>query len=131
MIPNDPPKTSPSDEAAHRETLTDLGERLRATQQAAEQLAREAADAVGTGPRRPPPNGWANAAQDGRNADDLRALLGLIETARSAIPPELIAQLAELLRELLVLLRTVIDFYIERLEHRSTAPVPVEDIPID
>jgi hypothetical protein len=129
MTPNDPPRTSPSDEA-QREALADLGARIRATHEAAEQLAREAADAIGGAPRRPPPNGWAGAEDTSRNAEDLRALLGLIESARNAIPPELVAQLAELVRELLVLLRTVIDWYIERLEKRGQAPVEVEDIPI-
>jgi hypothetical protein len=130
MTPNDPPRTSPSEEAAQRAALADLSARIRATHEAAEQLAREAADTIGSTPRRPPANGWASAEDTSRNAEDLRALLGLLETARSAIPPELVAQLLELVRELLVLLRTVIDWYIERLETRTKAPVEVEDIPI-
>jgi hypothetical protein len=38
--------------------------------------------------------------------------------------------LAEALRELLLALRALIDWYLERAERRRAAPVEVQDIPI-
>jgi hypothetical protein len=49
---------------------------------------------------------------------------------RALIPRELADQLTELVRELLLLARALIDWYLERLELRRKRPVEVEDIPI-
>jgi hypothetical protein len=46
------------------------------------------------------------------------------------VPPELARQLADALRELLVALRAVIDYSIERLERSPREELQVEDIPI-
>ena len=46
------------------------------------------------------------------------------------LPAELRDALAELLRELLLLLRALIDWYLERAEQRRHATSEVEDIPI-
>jgi hypothetical protein len=46
------------------------------------------------------------------------------------VPPELQEQFAALQREVLMTLRALIDWYLERLDARSR-PVQVEDIPID
>ena len=97
---------------------------VREAQQRAEEAAREAAGSV-------PPNGWSSGAAPPPNAfPDLSALLGLVEGLRGQLPPELARQLADALRELLVAIRAVIDYTIERL---ADPPVPereVEDIPI-
>ena len=52
---------------------------------------------------------------------------------RDAVPAELSRQLAEALRELLLALRALIDWYLERLGDRrpARARVEVEDIPLD
>ena len=54
---------------------------------------------------------------------------------RGAIPAELSAQLAEALRELLLAIRALIDWYLDRLEREPRSPVDgsdrVQDIPID
>jgi hypothetical protein len=47
------------------------------------------------------------------------------------VPPELAQQLADAVRELLMALRALIDWYLERLDRPSPEPVEVEDIPID
>jgi hypothetical protein len=39
-------------------------------------------------------------------------------------------RLVEALRELLLALRALIDWYLERIEHRRAAPAEVQDIPI-
>jgi hypothetical protein len=130
--------------------LDTLRHRIRSTQDAVERLAdeaahaaREAAAAGGehpageSGPReagggRPPRNGYAvpgGAAAD-RSTRELQALVALLEVVRGLIPRELADQLTELVRELLLLARALIDWYLDRLELRRKTPVEVEDIPI-
>ena len=64
---------------------------------------------------------------------DLRALMALIDAVREAVPAELSRQLAAALRELLLALRALLDWYIERLGEPAPgrAGVEVEDIPLD
>lgn len=61
---------------------------------------------------------------------DPSALLVALEGLRSAVPRELSDQLTALLRELLLTLRALIDWYLERLDG-GPAEREVEDIPID
>jgi hypothetical protein len=105
----------------------------------AERLVREAtrrAEAMageGAEPS-PPPRGWDVPGEERPAASpfgDLAALTGLLELARGAVPPELARQLAQALRELLIALRAILDYSIERLEPAQRAPVQVEDIPVE
>jgi hypothetical protein len=79
--------------------------------------------------RRPPPRGYASTDEQVRSAE-VQALAALIELAQTLVPPELRRQLADLVRELLLLVRAVIDWYLERLELRRRPDPQVEDIPI-
>ena len=101
---------------------------VRAATERAEAIAREGAARV-------PPAGWAAADPANETAGapfpDLAALTGLLELARDAIPPELARQLADALRQLLIALRAVIDYSIERLEAPEGPGVEVEDIPVE
>jgi hypothetical protein len=120
--------------------LESLSERVRHAQEAAERLVREASDAaqqaamgsdpLGTG--RPPPRGYAVPGQEGGRSStaDLQALVALLDLARTIVPPELREQIAELVRELLLLVRAIVDWYLDRLDERRKTPVEVEDIPI-
>jgi hypothetical protein len=103
----------------------EAAERLvREAQAKAEEAARAAADEV-------PENGWSSGhAQPGSTFPDLAALLALLDSARGAIPPELARQLADALRDLLVAIRAVLDYSIERLERQPRSEPEVEDIPI-
>jgi hypothetical protein len=150
---NESPRSTPADDP-----LDALSDRVRAAQEAAERLVREATDAAeraaagdnpghgafgaggsagsgaeGAGPsRRPPPRGYAtpgDADEQVRSAE-VQALAALIDLGRTLVPPELRRQLADLVRELLLLVRAVIDWYLERLELRRRPPAEVEDIPI-
>ena len=61
---------------------------------------------------------------------DLSSLIALLEALRRAIPAELQDQFMTLQRELLLTIRSLIDWYLERLDKPELAP-QVEDIPID
>jgi hypothetical protein len=61
---------------------------------------------------------------------DFRPLFMLLETVRRGLPRELEEQFQTLLREILLTLRSLIDWYIDRLDHPAREP-QVEDIPID
>jgi hypothetical protein len=66
----------------------------------------------------------------GPSLPDLSALLLALESLRSAVPRELSDQLAALLRELMLTVRALIDWYLERLDGEPADP-GVEDIPIE
>jgi hypothetical protein len=97
---------------------------VRAAQQAAEQAAA-AAEA-------PPPRGWQAPGQGGPPPfPDLTPLFALVDALRGTVPPDLLNQLTEALRDLLLALRASLDYSIARLERPAAEPVPVEDIPVE
>ena len=107
----------------------------RAAYEAAEKLVREAQgraeEAARAAEADVPPNGWsASGASPSDAFPDLGALLRLVEGLRGQLPPELARQLADALRELLVAIRAVIDYTIERLADPPAPEREVEDIPI-
>jgi len=112
--------------------LAALRDRIAATEDAARRLADEARAEAG----RPPAAGWDVPRAAGRTNDELDALVGLLAALRDTLPPELRAQLAELVRQVLVFVRAVLDWWIGRLEHgRADGPPPApaggfEDIPL-
>jgi hypothetical protein len=119
------------DEAS--DPLRRLQERLARASAAAERLMSEASSAGG-GQAKPPPAGWeaAPSAQGpARAVTELEALLAALRSVRDLIPPEVAERLLAAVRELLLAVRAVIDFYLERLEHRRRDPPEVQDIPID
>jgi hypothetical protein len=61
---------------------------------------------------------------------DLSALFVLLDSLRRAVPRDLEQQFTALIREMLLTLRSLIDWYLERLDRPSREP-KVEDIPID
>ena len=115
--------------------LSRLEQRLDRASEAAERLIAEAAAAA---VRRPPPAGWQqrNSESEQRNrseprpAGEIELLLEAIHALRDRIPPELQHRLGEALREVLLAVRALIDWYLERTERRRSAPVEVQDIPI-
>jgi hypothetical protein len=65
-----------------------------------------------------------------RSGLDPTALFVLLDGLRRVVPRELDDQLSNLIREFLLTLRALIDWYLERLDRPSREP-RVEDIPID
>ncbi len=61
---------------------------------------------------------------------DLSGLLMLLDTLRQAAPAELQDRTAALIREVLLTLRALIDWYLEHLDRPEHKP-EVEDIPIE
>ena len=142
------------------EALGRLEERLDRASEAAERLIAEAATRIvggqpgsdgGAGTteadRKPPPAGWQRprraesgtsserepAPADGESAratGEIDLLLHALGALRDRIPPELQHRLGEALREVLLALRALIDWYLERTERRRAEPAEVRDIPI-
>jgi len=80
---------------------------------------------------KPPPAGW-QIPEDAHSgtSPELEPLFTLVQAMRELIPAELQRRLVAGLRELLLALRALIDWYLERLERRREVSVEVEDIPI-
>lgn len=102
--------------------LHDLRDRIRATQEAAERLVGGV-----------PPQGWATPQEADETAQEVQALAALVQALRDLVPPELQEQLREVVRQLLLLVRALVDFWVARLEPGpdtdDDGPV-AEDIPI-
>jgi hypothetical protein len=73
------------------------------------------------GPPPPPPYG---------RSFDPASLFVLLDGVRRAAPRELQSQLTQLIREFLLTLRSLIDWYLERLD-RPSREREVENIPIE
>ena len=99
----------------------------------AERLVREATERAEQIAGDVPPRGYdaPHSGAGGPAFPDLSALGGLLELARSSLPPDLQRQLQQALRELLIALRAILDFSIARLDRPAAEPVEVEDIPVD
>ena len=124
---------APRHHMTEADPFAELRARIRSTADAAERLSFEAAAGA---------PGDAGAAHDdsrARAADDAtheaQALMALVALLRDLLPEDLRRQVADLLRQVLLLVRAVIDWYLRRLEpggpeDRAPGPV-VEDIPLD
>jgi hypothetical protein len=134
------------------DALGRLEERLDRASEAAERLLADAAARV---IGKPPPAGWQQASRSGgaRGGDgdadgagdvdgggggdagsllgaDADLLLGVLGALRNRVPPELQQRLAEAFREVLLALRALIDWYLERSERQRSEPSEIQDIPI-
>lgn len=146
MEPQEHPEADPGPERSWprgEDVLRDLEQRLDRASEAAERLLAEAsgraaragadasAHAAGTATDAPPAAGWQSPEEDARNSGrELELLLGIVASLRDLVPAELQQRLAEALRELLLAIRALIDWYLERVERRRAEPSEVQDIPI-
>jgi hypothetical protein len=98
--------------------LDSLRERIRATHEAAERLAGEAAARTSRGDQE-------------ETVREAQALVALLQTLRDMVPPELWQQIRDLIRQLLLLIRAIIDWWVDRIEAGPRGAAPeVEDIEI-
>ena len=78
------------------------------------------ADGAGSGPRAPTPASPTSSSSSSRSSRSLREL----------VPPELQQQVTDLIRQILLLVRALLDRVIEHLEPTRGTEPDVEDIPI-
>jgi hypothetical protein len=122
---------------SEQDALASVREHLDEAHAAADRLVREAqrqAEESAPGGREEiPPRGWEPRRSQPLSLPDLNALAALLDAVRSAVPPELSRQLVEALRDLLLALRALIDWYLQRLGEAGAreAEPTVEDIPLD
>jgi hypothetical protein len=146
-----------ADSPLDRDRLRQLTERLDVAARRAEQLLADTVVAAATqppdhpppehvspdhpppdsDPQRPPPSGWRQPPADNRShrerwldSDELELLMTVLAGVRDRIPPELRRRLADAVRELLMALRAVLDWYLERANRPARTSADVEDIPI-
>jgi hypothetical protein len=134
--------------AESEEALRRLEDRLARASEAAERLIAEAAasarrqsdtpeqrvsDAADEAVfEKPPPAGWQQRqeGQRGEARREIELIAQAVEAVRDLIPPEIQRRLAEALRELLLAVRALIDWYLERSERGRRERSEVQDIPI-
>jgi hypothetical protein len=127
--------------------VSELRGHIDAAHQAADKLVREAqarAERADAAHREQladvPPRGWdvPHESKPASTGGELQLVVNLLGSLRDALPAELSQQLAEAVRELLLAVRALIDWYLDRLERLpgragSSPSAPddrVEDIPI-
>ena len=113
-----------------REALRRIERRLSQASDAAERLIAEA------GRRRPPPAGWQAPSNEPRGDDRAPELFELIHAGArlldELVPPEVLERLTAALRELLLAVRALLDFYVERMGRSGAEDdARVQDIPIE
>jgi hypothetical protein len=120
------------------DALRRLEERLSQASEAAERLVADASrratrDERSAGKDHPPPSGWqtADSEKSASGPGELESLLAALGSLRDLVPPEVLARVTAALRELLLALRALIDFYLDRLERPRPTADEVRDIPID
>lgn len=103
-------------------SLDDLRARLRETQVAAQRLADEIPTA---------------AQARSETAGEIHALVAVLHALRDAVPDDLWEQIREIVRQLLLLLRALLDLVVERLSTESSGGARagrqgpgLQDIPI-
>jgi hypothetical protein len=140
MERHDPREPVPPEPPEADEVFRRLEQRLDRASEAAERLLSEAARSAAGGraagpdasPPPPPPAGWQtpDSGDGGRGSADLDALLQVARSLRDLIPPDIQRRLLEALREVLLAVRALVDWYLERLERQHKQPVEIQDIPI-
>ena len=126
--------------------VNDLRGHIDAAHAAADRLVREATERAERADAAfrerladVPERGWEvpdDAKSPPAGASELQAIVALLGSLRDVIPSELSQQLAEAVRELLLAVRALIDWYLTRLEQlpRGGGSSPpedrVEEIPI-
>src|SRR5215207_7971780 len=126
MPPREQPRSTEGGLLHVEPLVADLRERLRETTEAARKLAEEARTDEGgrdPGADRPPPRGWESPRSEQSRSTDIADLVMLAEqtsllvgeVVRNLVPPELRRQFLDALRELLVAVRSLIDWYLDRI----------------
>jgi hypothetical protein len=102
---------------AAQDPLADLRDRLRDAEASARKLAAELP-------------GDANGADHARAAQEAQAIAALLGALRGLVPHELQGQLRDLVRQVLLLLRALIDRSLNGLEQHTAEEPAVHDIEV-
>jgi hypothetical protein len=126
--------------AEEQAALRHLEARLARATETAERLLAQARreDGAADPAESVPPRGWQrrDAGAPPRPwegwiaAEDAELLLGVLAAARELVPAELQERVVVALRELLLAVRALIDWCLERSERRAATSADVQDIPI-
>ena len=109
-----------------REPLRRLEERLERATEAAERMISD----MGS---KPPGSGWQAPEPEragSRPLQELEALVAALAPLRELIPPDAAERLVAAFKEILLAIRALIDYYLERLDRRPQEPPEVQDIPL-
>lgn len=104
-----------TDEDPTPDPFAELRARIHEAKEAAERLHRETAEARGAAADGVPLRGWATPDDRRGHADEVHALAQLVGTLRDLLPPDFQTQLNDLIRQLLLLMRAIIDWAVERI----------------
>jgi len=110
-----------TDPSSPTDPLAELREQIRATTEAAERLAAETAEAR-AGAQRIPPAGWATADEQAARQQELQALVALLDALRDLVPDELKQLVRDVLRQVLLLVRALVDWWVERMDGPDVRP---------
>jgi hypothetical protein len=108
-----------------RDPLRRLEERLERATEAAERMISDMG--------RPPSSGWQSLKEEPsgrRPLPELETLVAALAPLRELIPPDAADRLLAALKEILLAVRALIDYYLERLDRRPPEPPEVQDIPL-
>ena len=116
--------------------LEALRRQLEATRQAAERLNGQARDPS------IPPMGWASPEAQAERTTEVQQLTALLEAIGALVPAELEGQFRDVVRQVLLLVRGMLDWWVARLEPGAPSPssgaapeaggsAAVQDIPIE
>lgn len=137
--PAEPAGTPPETESeaarsigATEQALRALQERLDAASAAAERLIADAARVAPAPDPTPPPAGWQLPDGKGgsRPGPDVEVLVHFVQSLRDLIPPDVQRRLADAVREVLLAIRALIDWYLERFDSARCVTPEIQDIPI-
>src|ERR1700712_3006862 len=110
---------------AEAQPIDELRARLRETAAAAEKLAGQI-----------PPQGWASAQARSETAEEIQALVAILGALRAVVGDDLWEQVRAIVRQLLLLLRALLDRVVDRLAGDGHPAAPrgsgsgPQDIPI-
>lgn len=128
MTPTEQPKMAKD----NANSSVDQADLLRKSIQAATDAAQRLADSVTGGewdPGRPPRRGYAVPDQD-QTSTPTDSLAAFLEIARLSLPPDLAAQFAELIKELLLALKALAEWALDSLSQGTDAAADIQEIPI-
>jgi hypothetical protein len=121
---------------SEQDPLETLRDQIRVATEAAERLVRDVTVGAETGPAGArvsgmPRAGWESPPQTSETASELQMLTDLVQSLRDLLPADVQEQVTDVIRQLLLLVRALIDWIVARIEQDGRGQeIEVQDIPI-